>query len=130
MKFMIYKLALMSLVMASAVMSKAANAQAKVIVPFAFNMGGVAYPAGTYFIERVPLSRFVSLENKDGWDIQSWVLGSGDPKPADTRVGLVFDVDTSRHLLRAIRYGALITSRLDGYTRSNRQVALRHHEGD
>ena len=65
MKFMIYKLALMSLVMASALMSKTADAQTKVIVPLAFNMCGVTYPAGTYFIERVPLSRFVSLQK--GW---------------------------------------------------------------
>ena len=35
MKSMIYKLALMYLVMASALLSKCANAQTKVIVPFA-----------------------------------------------------------------------------------------------
>ena len=121
MKPMIYKLALMSLFILSAFMSKTTNAQAKVTVPFAFKMGGINYPAGTYFIKRVPLSRFVLLENKDGRQIESWGLGSGDPAPTDTRVGLIFDEDGSGYLLRSVRYGALITSRLDGYTRSNEQ---------
>jgi hypothetical protein len=64
MKAIIYKLGLMSLLMASAVATTKANAQTRVDVPFSFNSGGVNYPSGTYFIERVALRPFVALEGK------------------------------------------------------------------
>jgi hypothetical protein len=130
MKSIIYKLGLMSLLMASAVTATKANAQTRVDVPFSFNIGSVNYPSGTYLIERVSARPFVVLENNDGQEIDNWVLGPGDPAPTDSRISMLFDEVNNKHILRAVQYHALITSRLDGDTRRNQHGNSLSHEGD
>jgi hypothetical protein len=130
MKSIIYKVILMSLLMASAVTTTKANAQTRIDVPFSFNIGNVSYLSGTYLINRVSLMAFVSLENNDGQEIARWGLCPGAPAPTDTRISMFFDEANNNHILRAVQYHALITPRLDGYSPRNQHGNSLSHEGN
>jgi hypothetical protein len=43
----------------------------------------------------------------------TWAIHPGDPAPTDTRVVLKFDENGGAHVLSAVQFGSLTTSRLD-----------------
>ena len=116
---------------AAAFTSVDANAQTAFNVPFSFNVGHSLLPAGIYSVERsgAPWGKFVTLRSVQTSSTFTWTISPGQPLPTDTRVVLKFDEMGQAHLLRSVQYHSMITSRLDGHTRSNQQGVLLSHEG-
>ncbi len=126
MRFLTYKLFLASAFIAATFTSVGANAQTTLNVPFSFNIGHSLVPAGTYSVERsgAPWGRFVTLKNVQTSSTFTWTISPGQPSQTDTRIVLKFDEIGQTHLLRSVQYHSMITSRLDQYTRGNKQGEL------
>ncbi len=91
--------------------ARAARSGSAVHIPFEFEVAGQTYPAGEYKIHIGSLGNTVALESYLHTFV--WIVGPGDPNPADQRTILTFDVLGTRHLLRSIQYHAMSTNQLD-----------------
>ncbi len=131
MRSITYKLFLASAFIAATFTSVAANAQTTINVPFSFNVGDSLAPAGAYSVERIGVAwaGLITLKNVQTNASFTWSVSSGDLAPTDNRIVLKFDEIGQTHLLRSVQYHSMITSRLDGYTRSNKQGNLLLREG-
>jgi hypothetical protein len=67
----------------------------------------------------------VTLQSKDGTESFTWTLSPGDAAPTDTAVKLKFDEVGDTHILRAVQYGPLATSKLGGFKHPEHSLAMR-----
>ncbi len=95
----------------AALTANSASAQSRIDVPFNFVAAGAHCTAGTYTIMESNWGTVVSLRGTD--HSFTWLIGSGDPAPTDTRVVLTFDRMGNNYALRTVQYGPEITTRLD-----------------
>jgi hypothetical protein len=117
MKSIFSKFVLAPAVLAAGVLAaNSAMAETTVKVPFNFTAGGKVCPAGYYTVEKQTSGSFVTLVHKGYPETFTWVVGPGTVDPTDTKVALKFDQSGSAHVLQAIQYGSLMTSRLDKKT--------------
>ena len=80
-------------------------------VLFPFTVGNQTCPAGHYLVVRDNNSYTVKLVG--GTKSFVWSIHPGDPAPGESRVVLKFENIGSGHVLSAIQYGSLTTSRLN-----------------
>jgi hypothetical protein len=105
---------------AAALTANTAMAEAKVDVPFSFQVAGKTLPAGQYIVDRLNNNSVVTLKNKQTAQSYNWILTPGSPAPDATAVVLRFDGET--HSLRTVQYGGMITPRLDKKSGHNEHV--------
>ncbi|MGH9605741.1 MAG: hypothetical protein ACRD3N_08565 [Terracidiphilus sp.] len=112
-----------ALLAAAAFTSNPAQAATRLTVPFSFSANGKVCPAGTYIVSRDITGYFVTLGSVESPQRNFlWLMGPGAVDPADNRVTLEFDDIGTSHALRSIRYGSMVTSRLDGKPAGGRRV--------
>jgi hypothetical protein len=100
-----------AVVLAFALASHSAKADATAKVPFNFTVDGHVCPAGLYSIRRDAGNNTVSLRGrKVGF---TWNLKIGDGDPTKKRVALEFTEQGENHSLRLIHYGSETTYLLD-----------------
>lgn len=100
-----------AVVLAFALASHSAKADAKATVPFNFTVDGHVCPAGDYMIRRDNGKNTVILQGrKVGF---MWNLKPGDTAPTGKNVVLQFTEQGENHSLRLIQYGSETTYRLD-----------------
>lgn len=105
-------LILASVALAAAVLiAPSAMAATTINVLFPFTVGNQTCPAGHYLVVRDSNSYEIKLVGTDKSFI--WSVQPSDPAPDASRVVLKFENIGSTHVLRAIQYGALTTSRID-----------------
>ncbi|HEX3663311.1 MAG TPA: hypothetical protein VHU89_17885 [Acidobacteriaceae bacterium] len=106
-----------------------AMAEALVDVPFNFTVNGKFCPAGRYQIGQDVTRSLVTLQTMSGSRNFSWVAGPGDPSPYDSRVVLRFDERNGGHELQSVQFGSSITRRLDREPRPNEYVPTQDIQG-
>ena len=70
---------------AAALVSTSAMAESVVKVPFNFTVGNKTLPAGSYAVRHDSSKHFVTLLRKGTSDIYTWIIGPGEPSPANPR---------------------------------------------
>jgi hypothetical protein len=101
-----------------------AAGQTRLDVPFNFVAKGHAYHAGAYRVEIDNGGFFVTLSNvREPTQPLMWIVGPGATDPNHPRVSLTFDVIGPNHVLRTIKYGALVTPNLDPHPKERVEAA-------
>lgn len=111
MKFTLRSLVTVTVLAVAFFMANSAMAATTINVLFPFTVNNQTCPAGHYLVVLDSSGDVVRLVGAKRSFV--WSMHSGDPAPGDTRVVLRFDDQGSTHVLRAIQYGSLTTSRLD-----------------
>jgi hypothetical protein len=100
-----------AVVLAFALASHSAKADATAKVPFNFTVNGRVCPAGDYVIHRNALNNTVLLQGPEvGF---TWNLRIGDGDPTAKNVALRFTERGENHSLSLIQYGSESTYQLD-----------------
>jgi hypothetical protein len=97
----------------------AVKAQSRLDVPFNFVVAGKVLPAGTYSMTENRAIGLVSLTG-EGREISWMANGIG---PASATASLTFDHEGDTYFLRTMRFGRLITPRLDSKVRVRETIA-------
>ena len=105
---------LRSLVLAPALLGTAAFAASTtaVDVPYSFVAQGKVYPAGQYDVSHEVNSNFLTVRKHDAPSTNFTVTAGAGGEVGNT-VSLKFDSYGNTHVLNAVRYGRLMTARLD-----------------
>ncbi|MGA8532453.1 MAG: hypothetical protein WB622_22200 [Acidobacteriaceae bacterium] len=112
-----------AVMMAGAVAAAPAMAEVMVNVPFSFTVNGKVCPAGRYQIGHDAASSVVTLRSVSSWSRSfTWIAGSGDASPYDSRVVLRFDENGDQHELQSVQFGSMMTDRLDHPRRPSEYV--------
>jgi hypothetical protein len=100
-------------VLAFALASHTAMADATAKVPFSFTVDGHVCPAGDYVVRRDMRTNTVTLQGRNNKVGFMWSLKAGDAAPAAKNVVLRFTEDGENHALRFVQYGPQSTYQLD-----------------
>lgn len=112
-------------IVAVALSTNLAKAEATIKVPFSFIVAGKTFPAGLYAISRDDRGHgFVTLFAKGSRESFTGILVPGEPGPTEQKVALNFDLIGQTHVLQSIQYGPMITARLDKKTLANEHNSL------
>jgi hypothetical protein len=118
-----------AIIAAAAFTATTAMASTTVKVPFSFTAAGKTCPAGIYSVQQDLSHSLVTLKSYDASHSFSWTLNPGDPNPTDTGVTLKFDEFGESHVLQSVRFGSLITPRLDKKVNPDERAATRIVQG-
>jgi hypothetical protein len=118
-----------AVVVAAALATTSARAEALIKVPFSFNVGGKAFPAGLYAVRHDDRGNFVTLAAKGSEQSFSTILVPGEPDLTDKKIALNFDLVGETHFLRTIQYGPMITSVLDKKALQSERASLQRSGG-
>ena len=130
MRSILHKIVLAPVVMAAAALAtNSAMAEARVNVPFKFNVAGKECPAGPYMVIEDTTHNRVTLWSRDAPLSFTWLIGAGDPAPGDNKVILRFDATGENYVLRTVQYHSLITPRLDKHVKGSEHMPVRMIEG-
>lgn len=111
-----------ALLAAAALTSNTAKAQTRLDVPFSFTAAGKTCPAGVYALQHDPNGNYVVLSNQKARRSFVWVMSPGPVDPTGNHVALEFDKAGDGLALRSIRYGSMVTARLDGRSAGGERV--------
>jgi hypothetical protein len=130
MKSIFHRIVVASAVMvAAAVATTSARAEALIKVPFSFTINGKAFPAGLYAVRHDDRGNFVTLAAKGSEQSFSTILVPGEPDLTDRKIALNFDVVGETHFLRTIQYGPMTTSVLDKKAVQSERASLQRSGG-
>jgi hypothetical protein len=118
-----------AVVLAAALATTSARAEAIIKVPFGFTIDGKAFPAGVYAVRHDDRGNFVTLAAKGSDQSFSTILVPGEPDLTDRKIALNFDVVGETHFLRTIQYGPMITSVLDKKALQSERASLQRSGG-
>ena len=126
MRFILNRVILASaVIVALALATNVAKAEATIKVPFSFLVGSKVFPAGLYAVERDEKGHgFVTLVAKGSPQSLTCLLVPGAPDPREQKIALNFDLIGKTHVLQSIQYGPMITARLDKEALANEHNSL------
>jgi hypothetical protein len=90
-------------------------------VPFSFTVGGHCLPAGLYSVQQDLSGNILRLQARDG--SQSFVSIAIPSEINEDRTVLRFNTVGQTHVLESIRFGPLVTPRLDRKTRRTEDLS-------